>query len=154
MMRKPLMLSDTAMVLLRQYSDIEADYWAMQMALAPLIPRPSEAWDTAEHEWFVTHNHSAVISDVQWKLMHDIWLSWTFRDVPIVRHLDWHLTLNMPLMVMAEKSFISLHDYNHRVIRAVTKKPDETRWFLDTLDIAYKKELASRARAAVRAGRS
>lgn len=154
MVYKPLMLSDTAMVLLRQYSEIEADYWAMQMALAHAIPRPSEEWDIAEHEWFKTHNHSAMISDVQWALMHDIWLSWTFSDVPIVRHLDWHLTLNMPLMVMAEKSFISLRDYTYRSIRAVTKKPADTTWFLETLDIAYKKELASRAKMALRAGRS
>jgi len=153
MVSKPLMLSDTAMVLLRQYSEIESDYWAMQMALAPLIPRPSEAWDIAEHEWFVTHNHSAMISDVQWALMHDIWLTWTFRDVPLVRHLDWHLTLNMPLMTMAERSFISLRDYTYRSIRAVTKKPADTTWFLETLDVAYKKELASRAKMALKAGR-
>jgi hypothetical protein len=154
MVYKPLMLSDTAMGLLRQYSEIEGDYWAMQMALAPVIPRPSEEWDIVEYTWFATHNHTAIISDVQWNLMHEIWLLWTFRDVPIVRHLDWHFTLNMPLMVMAEKSFISLRDYSRFGIRYLTKKPADTTWFLETLDIAYKKELASRARAAVRAGRS
>ena len=152
-MNKPLMLSDTAMVLLRQYSEIEADYWAMQMALNQAMPRDTEEWAAAEYTWFATHNHNAIISAVQWNLMHEIWLLWTFRDVPIVRHLDWHFTLNMPLMTMAERSFISLHDYNHRVIRSVTKKTADTTWFLETLDIAYKKELASQARMALRAGR-
>jgi hypothetical protein len=154
MVSKPLTLSDTAMVLLRQYSELESDYWAMQMALSHAMPRDTEEWQAAEYTWFATHNHNAMISAVQWDLMHDIWLSWTFRDVPIVRRLDWHLTLNMPLMVMAEKSFISLRDYSRFGIRYLTKKPADTTWFLETLDTAYKKELSSRARAAVRAGRS
>jgi hypothetical protein len=153
MIYKPLMLSDTAMVLLRQYSELEGDYWAMQMALSHAMPRGTEEWQTAEHTWFATHNHNATISAVQWDLMHEIWLLWTFRDVPIARQLDWHLTLNMPLMMMAEKSFISLRDYSRFGIRYLTKKSADTTWFLETLDIAYKKELASRARQALRAGR-
>lgn len=154
MIYKPLTLSDTAMVLLRQYSEIEGDYWAMQMALSHMIPRTSKEWDQAEYEWFETHNHSATISDVQWQLMHEIWLLWTFRDVPIARRLDWHLVLNLPLMTMAEKTFIPLREYPRRNIRLMTKKPGDTTWFLETLDIAYKKELTSRAKQALKAGRS
>jgi hypothetical protein len=144
MTREPLMLSDTAMVLLRQYSEMNTDYWVTQKALSQVISRVSKEYDRAKYEWFETHNHSHIIGAVQSELMHEIWLLWTFRDMPIVHYLEWHLVFNLPLMTMAEKTFILPHEYPRRNIRSMTKKSMDTTWFLETLEIAYTKALALR----------
>lgn len=151
MTRAPLTLSDTAMVLLRQYSELEGDYWAARMALSKIFPQPSREIDAVQYEWYETHNYSHVIGEIRWALMQEIWLLWTFPDIPIVRHLEWHLVFNMPLTTMAEKTFIPHHEYPRRNIRFMTRKPTESSWFLETLEIAYKKQLATRAKALLKA---
>ena len=138
MTRQPLMLSDTAMVLLRRYSEQDDAYWANHTALSQLIPKTSIEWDRARYVWYETHNHYSEIRQVQGALMVEIWLLWAFPDIPIVRRLNWHLVLNDSLMTMAEIIFISPQEFRRQGMR-VTKKPDQAVWFLEMLETLYKR---------------
>lgn len=104
--REPLMLSDTAMVLLREYACIDEDGRAMladPLVDDDLLKAPVE-WD----------NFSPLLnygSRLRSMLLYEMWLLWTYSDIELIRHLDWHIVLNDDLMTLAQKTFTSTRSY-------------------------------------------
>jgi hypothetical protein len=91
---EPLMLSDTAMVLLGQYVEIEEYVLAIETALYQQVGPPSRERTLAENAWSQTHNYPrSSLMAMQRQLREEIWYLWMFPDIPVVRHLSWHLVL-------------------------------------------------------------
>jgi hypothetical protein len=154
MTRAPLMLSDTAMMLLRQYHELEESYCAFEeekIYLEKFNPRRFDSIHIKEWLAISFYHSSWERHEIQRYLMHEIWLLWSFPDIPLIRHMDWHMAFNKPLMTMAEKTFIPPDEYPRLAALFMTRTPgmlfmtrqrNDTRWFLETLDIAYTKALA------------
>jgi hypothetical protein len=133
---KPLMLSDTAMVLLREYACIDEDGRAMladPLVDDDLLKAPVE-WD----------NFSPLLdygSRLRSMLMYEIWLLWTYSDIELIRHIDWHLVLDDHLMSLAQKTFFSTRSYR---ISDRTIHPHYHGLFAEELLKAYKNALETR----------
>jgi hypothetical protein len=138
---KSLVLTDTAMLLLQTYVELDDDHWDVYESLTRDDTDHRQNWA----QWETTHHNAALTHQVLWRLMHELWLLWTFGDgVPLVRHLSWHFAFDRALMKMAEATFISPHQYPRRNIRFLTHRPIETKWFVESLETAYKKALVTR----------
>src|SRR5688500_1207199 len=90
--RAPLILSDTAMVLLRQYIDLNDHREAIRDILTPYSSSVSEEAKQSWIAWLEGHDDQAE-TQMETELLQEIWLLWRSQDLPLIRHLDWHLTL-------------------------------------------------------------
>lgn len=140
MTREPLMLSDTAMVLLRR--SVEANIYVQSVRSllgedpAKLVPGQG-SWF---RDGFQAHAYDIEIRNVNRALMYDVWLLWTFRDIPVIRSLDWHLSLNETLISMAGKTFLPLDQVQHET-RIVTQSREDGVRFISALHLAYRQAL-------------
>jgi hypothetical protein len=103
--RAPLMLSDTAMVLLRQYIALNDHRDAIRDILTPYDSRVSEEAKQRWIAWLEGHDDQAE-TQMETELLQEIWLLWRSQDLPLIRHLDWHLILEGDFIMWAEKSRI------------------------------------------------
>jgi hypothetical protein len=143
MTREPLILSDTAMVLLQRSVEENMHVQIVENTFGSPIESPGQA-----APWYEGLRPSAYFHDIKdchRRMMHEIWLLWTFQDVPIIRHLEWNLRFNDTLMAMAKKSFVPLEDYAQRRTWFITSGPLETIHFIEALHLAYHKALTMRA---------
>jgi hypothetical protein len=103
---KPLMLSDTAMALLRQYDALDYQY------LKDLLNEPLSALTrTYIHEVRSDMLKHAVFRDrLQSDILREIWLLWMFPDLQITRSLKWHFVL--------DNEFMRWVDQNHLLLQA------------------------------------
>jgi hypothetical protein len=99
--REPLILSDTAMVLLRRYEEFKDHQQAVRDLLAPYSLGASK--DTLENwrTWLRLHNNG-LRSQLENELLEEIQLLWRYPDLRLVRHLDWHLRLEADFITWAE----------------------------------------------------
>jgi hypothetical protein len=89
------MLSDTAMVLLRRYVEYEDYILAIETAIYEQEQSPT----MVQGMWSRTHNSPRnALRDLQREIKEDIWHLWKYPDLPVIRHLSWHLTLTQDLM--------------------------------------------------------
>jgi hypothetical protein len=116
--RPPLVLSDTAMVLLRR--SVEATEYGRSIQ--------------SSHHWQIER-------EIQQELMHEIWLLWTFPDLLPKRHLDWHIIFDTTLMMMAEMMLISPYEYSRGNRRFMSGY--DTKCFIEKLEAAYRSGLIS-----------
>lgn len=103
MSREPLMLSDTAMVLLRQYIDFNDHREAVRDIL---LPYSSGASEEAKYNWMVWLDDNPSRTQLESELLQEIWLLWCYPDLKPIRYLDWHLTLEGDFIMWAENSRI------------------------------------------------
>ena len=108
--REPLMLSDTAMVLLRQSIEVqefistlhEAFHAEMQrLSYPPRSMRYIQTWNS----WRDSDAYR-LRAQIYEELLRDIWHLWAYPDIPVSCHLDWHVVLDAELMTLAEKAFL------------------------------------------------
>lgn len=105
-MHDTLMLSDTAMVLLRQYVEVWQDYKALNQLF-------EEAQRDPDHPYY---NNFELIQNITARrtrmdhlsmdLVQDIWYLWHYDDISVIRHLDWHLTLDPDAMRLAAEIYL------------------------------------------------
>ena len=86
MTREPLMLSDTAMVLLRRYVELQED--AFETFSRSLDKEIFNSLDGSF--WTVRVEFHQELEDVATELVSELRLLWSFRDLVPIRHLVWH----------------------------------------------------------------
>lgn len=136
MTNEPLMLSDTAMMLLRQSIE-NADFintFNGELRKSPLSPLSLEY---GQREQVVSENAYDVRRQIHEELLLDIWCLWAYPDIPILRYLEWHVVLDAHLMVLAEKAFLAYHRHLWLVPRNVNHLIGT--YFIPELEAAYKR---------------
>jgi hypothetical protein len=106
MLKHSLMLTDTAMVLLRQYVEAWHDYKVVNQLF-------EEAQRDPEHPY---HNNFELIQTITARrtrmdhlsreLVQDLWYVWHYDDLVVIRYLDWHLTLDPDAMRLASEIYL------------------------------------------------
>jgi hypothetical protein len=133
MSREPLILSDTAMVLLREYSEIDKDYF-VSAARANVFSVIGYAGSARRD----------VLESVGNELLSDIWVSWIFPNQSFIRHLDWHFVFTNDLMKLISKLDLSpLQTNTSPENRSLHRLRRQT--FLDMLVNAYQDALEEKA---------
>jgi hypothetical protein len=147
MTREPLMLSDTAMVLLRHYRELCEHRWTMEEILSFGKPDLTEEQQAEWREWLHTHNHMEHIGQIERELIDEIWHLVTSLDQPVIRHLDWHLVFDDRLMGWVERTFMP--DDTDECVDAVyfERHPIHVRRFIYVLFDVYYNALAEREKA-------
>lgn len=136
---EPLMLSDTAMVLLRRraeqwenikvYFTVESDSW-----------RAIDNWSNLAGVPGMSH----VLQAIEEELLVEMWHLFVHRDLEPVRSLEWHLTLSKTSMWIARKTFLPSdqpQNLNGRV--RLTPSPFHAH-FMNAMEDDYKKAIARR----------
>jgi hypothetical protein len=134
MMPKTLMLSDTAMVLLREYIEAYAAWWLVTEE----HNRRSDP-DKKDIDLDCTERHHT-ISNLREALIDELAYLSIMNDIRLIRHLDWHLTLNQHLMTEMEETLRSRQE-THR--SAFMQRYD----FMRELRQAYQAALSRRRNA-------
>jgi hypothetical protein len=158
MVHEPLILSDTAMVLLQRYVEIDDDYQTINAQAVNYPERLDKSFYRTRHDLLPIRGR---IGD---ELLSDIWFLWAFPDVSVMRHLNWHFVLTDLLMRLITKVSLSPLEQSER-IRAQVEHDELTRArgddmttfpagmllyhgmrdiFLETLVDDYRRELARR----------
>jgi hypothetical protein len=142
--RESLMLSDTAMVLLRRYEEVDTHYWAMRKVLPPAGLASSKEIQGYWKEWEQRHNNTHLIHQVQQELLQDIWFLWRYPDIQPIRHLEWHVTLAGELIEWAEQiNVLGRYTYSDKdYMDALTTIRFELAQFLKKLLAVYKESAA------------
>lgn len=95
MAREPLMLSDTAMVLLREYVEIHDRLNEINFYTC-----------LTEQEKITKSELRREMSFLEQEFMYDIWHLWVFPDIPIMRYLEWHVVFNERLTSISWRLFL------------------------------------------------
>jgi hypothetical protein len=142
MTREPLMLSDTAMVLLKRSFDASSYVQSVTPVLG--VDPDSHRYVPGYVRWFPEGLHPFLydreIRDVNRALVYEVWLLWTFPDIPITRGLEWHLSFNNTLMLMAENTFLPVEQVQHGTQTVTLSRKDGVR-FISALHFAYREAL-------------
>ena len=142
MSREPLMLSDTAMVLLRRYFELYERTLDVYRQIGHGLTSPMTKDELQEYrEWHQLHNVSRRMGEMQRDLLEEFCLLWSFPDLPPIQQLDWHFVLEGDLLAF----FVDL----------VYRSPEQRIFFSPLGEIAsnfvgllmrdYKNALAERA---------
>src|SRR5690348_10710287 len=94
MTREPLMLSDTAMVLLRRYVELQEEAFET-------LSRSSdnESYKSLETTyWSVLSEFHQELEHVAAELLSEVGLLWSFPDLVPLRYLEWHFTFDTDFM--------------------------------------------------------
>jgi hypothetical protein len=161
MTREPLMLSDTAMVLLQEYVEIKNHKTNMlKAALQEIFPQIASFQEASglflalipeEREKLMTRIVQRLQEDlsvqreldVEFELVQEIWTLWTSPDLTPIRLLDWHLAFDAELMMLAEIYLVARPEHpRRRSAPVVIVNPWEP--LLDRLRATYQTELAKR----------
>jgi hypothetical protein len=125
---KLIQLSDTAMVLLRECVEAEIAWF-----LAIKERDSGTDIDKVNSAAEVSARHRE-LRDLRETLIDELWYLSISHDIPLIRHLDWHLTLNQDLMAEMQK-MLRLRQAIHRVSFV------ERMSFLNNLSKAYQMAL-------------
>jgi len=166
-MREPLILSDTAMVLLRDYMDIKQHQQSMYQAVIQEFLPATASWAPKVAYWMrLSLSESSLITqqlaerlqttqdifgrtveDVEFELMREIWTLWTLPDLRPIRLMDWHLVFDSDLMALAEAYLVTRPEHAlrrlERVMVGIVNPYDP---FLDRLSAAYQTALTERGK--------
>lgn len=145
MTAEPLMLSDTAMVLLRRYMEIHTHFEEMRQEFCPDETDVSDETYRVWHDWLEYANPLMRMFSVQEEFLRDVYLLWLSRDMSPVRHLDWHLVLSGELIAWAEKSGILIKFPYPRV--RLARQISLNSPFMTRVIRAYKQSLTTRIAA-------
>jgi hypothetical protein len=129
MTREPLMLSDTAMVLVRRLIELDNDNLAFREYQGSLRNTNVGPWPPPQPESLFLYRR------VEDELFHEIRCLWLFPGLPLTRHLDWHILFDEQLMTAAEVVCVSSHS-DERALALVM--------FIAKLIKKYQKTLALR----------
>jgi hypothetical protein len=137
MTREPLMLSDTAMVLLRQYVELQEDTFETFSRSTN-----SQIFNSMQgSHWTLDSEFRQELENVAYELMNELRLLWLFTDLGPLRHLDWHFTLEDDLMNRLNELFepapivIEINGVSFHPIGNIAH-------FVDCIAVAYKEALA------------
>jgi len=139
MAREPLMLSDTAMVLLRHYDELDNKYLT-EMVSKLSLTLTVETLLGIRADIFTKSQLREVIKS---EFLDETWLLWRFQETSIMRVLEWHFVFNETLMTMAETMFSSWNDHPQPYRRFIINTSPEVSLFFDALSKDYKTALAA-----------
>jgi hypothetical protein len=143
---KPLMLSDTAMVLLHHYAEISNHRRVVSHFMELMsASSPDSALQPSSKNWHVTSLRYRDMGAMQHEILTEIWLVWAFPDLVPIRSLEWHLILDAPLMTLLEEIFVSRPEYPFRArLKFFIGRDSELIQFIDLLESTYEVSLAQR----------